>query len=169
MLSICRLALTLLLGAAGIALAAFHAWLLVWRLAEGQIAEPLVALRWILAGVLVMALAALRRAGIPLLLSRRGTIVWVLVALLHAHTSGGPVVHSADARSTAALLVVLPGAATGIVATALLLMAGAAVRRGSRFAIPLRPMWALNCRQAPPPAHGFGPALPARAPPLPVV
>jgi hypothetical protein len=169
MLSICRLALTLLLGAAGIALIAFHAWLLVWRLAEGQIAEPVVALRWILAGVLVTALGALRRAGIPILLSRRGTVVWILVALLHAHTGGGPVVQSADARSTAALLVVLPVAATGIVASALLLTLGAGVRRGNRFVIPLRPLWALNCRPARPPADWFGPALPARAPPLPVV
>jgi hypothetical protein len=169
MLSIRRFALTLFLGAAGIALAAFHGWLLVWRLAEGQIAEPVVALRWILAGVLVTALAALHRAGIPILLSRRGTVVWILVALLHAHTSGGPVVQAADAESTAALLVVLPGAVTGIVASALLLRVGAGVRRGSHFVTPLRPLWALNCRQALPPADWFGPALPARAPPLPIV
>lgn len=164
-----RRVLASLLVFTGIALAAFHVWLLTWRLADGQFTDPVVALRWILAGVLIASLVALRRVGVPIVFSRQGAIVWLLVALLHGYTGTAPVASSPHEPDTTALLFVLPGAATGIFASALLLAVGAGVRRGNRFVHPLRPLWALNCRQALPPADWFGPALPARAPPLPVV
>ena len=62
----------------------FHAWLFVGQVWDGRAFEPATAARWLLAGGLVLALAALRRTGQPLVLGRRAAAVWLLAALLHA-------------------------------------------------------------------------------------
>jgi hypothetical protein len=72
-----------LTAAAGL-LVGFHAWLFVGQVWDGRAFEPATAARWLLAGCLVLALAALRRTGQPLVFSRRAAAVWLLAALLHA-------------------------------------------------------------------------------------
>jgi hypothetical protein len=70
------------LGLLGGALAAFHAWLFVAQAASGQLVDPGLIFRWVAAGSLLVALAAVRRRGHSLW-SRQGIAIWVLAALLH--------------------------------------------------------------------------------------
>ena len=145
------------LGAVSL-LVAFHAWLLALRLAEGQLGEPTVALRWLAAPILIAALATLRRAGVPLVWGRKAFAFWVLVLLLHwtatpAAERGVPV---------AELLLKLPGTFVTLAAFALLgVAAGRTVRprrqtgRGERVGV----------LRLGPVVNGFLPALAARPPP----
>lgn len=63
-------------------LAAFHGWLFVVQAAEGRLEDPWLVVRWLVAGGLVVALAAVRRRTHSIW-NRRGLAVWVLAALLH--------------------------------------------------------------------------------------
>jgi hypothetical protein len=72
----------LMLSGAGAALALFHAWIFARQIAQGELADPAVAVRWIVAGGLLFALTALWRGG-ESLASRRAVAVWALAALLH--------------------------------------------------------------------------------------
>jgi hypothetical protein len=74
----------------GAALIAFHGWLLASQAAAGRLAEPGVALRWLLAAALVATLMALRQSRHSMW-GRNGVAIWVLAALLH-----GPAVASAN-------------------------------------------------------------------------
>jgi hypothetical protein len=78
-----RLALSASAALASMALVVFHAALLWNQIGDGRLLDPAVATRWGVAVLLVGALAALRRAGVPMLWGRRALVVWVLVALLH--------------------------------------------------------------------------------------
>jgi hypothetical protein len=160
-----RRVLASLLAFTGIALAAFHAWLLTWRLADGQFTDPVVALRWILAGVLIASLVALRRAGVPVVFSRQGAIVWLLVALLHGYAGTAPVASSPHEPDTTALLFVLPGATAGFAATALLLATCFGDRSKDRFIPAAHFLWLLGRREVSPPDSRFTPGLASRAPP----
>jgi hypothetical protein len=99
-----------LLGATGLAatlgLVALHLWLFAERLAQGTLAEPGVALRWIAAVFLGLALVWLRCAGVPLLRGRHALVFWLAVLALHA---GAAVPGTADGPAEAsAWLFVLP-------------------------------------------------------------
>jgi hypothetical protein len=138
-------------------LVAFHAWLLALRLAEGQLAEPTVALRWLAALILIASLAALRRAGVPLVWGRKAFAFWVLVLLLHwtatpAAERGVPV---------AELLLKLPTVVTLVTLTLLGLASGRATRPGRR---DVRGESVAVLRLGPV-SNGFLPALAARPPP----
>ena len=69
--------------AAGALLAAFHVWLLANQMWTGHLTQPDVLLRWLVAGVLVGALAMLGRRGHAVVFGRRAVAVWLLAALLH--------------------------------------------------------------------------------------
>ena len=57
---------------------------LFWnQIGSGRLLDPAVAVRWGMGALLLVALTALRRAGVPVLWGRRALVVWVLVALLH--------------------------------------------------------------------------------------
>ena len=77
----------------GAALVAFHGWLLASQAADGRLADPGVALRWILSAALIASLIALRQSRRSIW-SRKGVAVWVLAALLH-----GPAVAAANANN----------------------------------------------------------------------
>jgi hypothetical protein len=78
-----RRALSTTVALSVLALVVFHAALFWHQLGDGRLLDPAVAARWGLGGLLLVALGALRRAGVPLLWGRRALVVWVLVALLH--------------------------------------------------------------------------------------
>jgi hypothetical protein len=71
---------------AGGLLVLFHAWLLASQLWEGQLVEPDLALRWMIAAGLVAALAGLRRSGASMFWGRKAVAIWLLAALLHGPT-----------------------------------------------------------------------------------
>jgi hypothetical protein len=103
----------LLIRAVVATLVLFHAWLFASHVARGDLADPGLALRWIVAGGLVTALAVLWRRG-ESLVGRKAVAVWVLAALLH-----GPAL--VDRQVRADDLVSLPGAIASV-----LLIAGPA-------------------------------------------
>jgi hypothetical protein len=135
-----------------------HVSILWARVTQGQLGEPLVAVRWGAAFVLLFALAALRRRGVPLLWGRRALVFWLLVLVLHAgmgvpQDARHPIapeqllfVVPAAVAPACLLLVVLatPLAAAALTGPAFALAHGAAIavparRRGFRLALASRP------------------------------
>lgn len=62
----------------------FHAHLLWDRITNLTLFEPLVALRWGTAVLLIAALVRLQHIGVPLFRGRRALILWLVILLLHA-------------------------------------------------------------------------------------
>ena len=98
-------------GLSGAALVAFHGWLLASQFAAGRLADPGLALRWLIAAALVAGLAALHRTGASIW-SRKGVAIWILAALLH-----GPAV-AAGAADQSGVLALPEAVATVIVQVA---------------------------------------------------
>ncbi|MEZ5421367.1 MAG: hypothetical protein R2708_29065 [Vicinamibacterales bacterium] len=71
----------------GALLGGFHLWLLGNQAWNGQLAEPDVVVRWVLAIALAGGLVALKRRGASLF-SRQAVALWVLAALLHGPALG---------------------------------------------------------------------------------
>jgi hypothetical protein len=110
-------------AASALGLVVFHAALFWNHIGEGRLLDPAVAARWGIGALLLLAMAALRRAGVPLLWGRRALVVWVLVALLHwtsapAADGGTP----ARGGAMALLLVDLPAGAVTLLAASLVLL-----------------------------------------------
>ena len=106
----------------------FHVWLLGRQILEGQLADPGLLLRWMIAAGLVAALVHLARRGQPLLWGRRATAVWLLAAVLH-----GPAIAGELADHT---LAGLPEAVTALVE-----IAAASVVAGLGLAVLQRRQW----------------------------
>lgn len=140
-------------------LVAFHGWLFTLRLVEGRFAEPGVALRWAAAVLLLAGLAALRRAGVPLLWGRKALVFWVLVVLLH--WTAAPVAE--PGLEVDGLLIALPATlASAIVLGGLLLAPG----NGLALPLPTRaPGLRLWIAGPPELRDAFLPLLAARPPP----
>ena len=77
-----------ILAAAAAALALFHVWLFAGQALQGELADPARLARWLFALLLLAALAACYRAGVPLLRGRRAVAIWLLAALLHGPAIG---------------------------------------------------------------------------------
>ncbi len=71
-------------------LAVFHGRLLWQRLTDGSLLQPVVVARWGVSVLLIAALLRLWSRGLPVLRGRRAGVLWLIVALLHAFTPGGP-------------------------------------------------------------------------------
>jgi hypothetical protein len=69
--------------AAGALLALFHVWLFAGQAWEGQLSDPALLVRWLLAVGLVAALIGLRRQRASIYRGRKAVAIWVLAALLH--------------------------------------------------------------------------------------
>ena len=65
-------------------LAAFHADLLLGRIADGSLASPVVAARWAATVGIAAWAMALRRRGTSLWKGRSAVAFWLVVALVHA-------------------------------------------------------------------------------------
>jgi len=74
--------LSLVIRTAVAILVLFHGWLFISQVAQGELANAGLALRWSVAGGLVTTLTVLWRRG-ESLAGRRAVAVWVLAALLH--------------------------------------------------------------------------------------
>jgi hypothetical protein len=61
----------------------FHVWVFGSQLWTGQLAEPGLVLRWLIAAGLVAGMVALRRRGESMLWGRKAVSIWLLAALLH--------------------------------------------------------------------------------------
>ncbi|HWI17065.1 MAG TPA: hypothetical protein VNT81_04935 [Vicinamibacterales bacterium] len=83
----------------------FHAWVFGSQLWTGQLSEPGLIARWLLAAGLITALVALARSGESILWGRKAVSIWLLAALLH-----GPAM--ADGRLSAIDQPSLPEVAT---------------------------------------------------------
>ncbi len=137
-----------------------HVSILWARVTQGQLGEPIIAVRWAAALVLLLALVALRRRGVPLLWGRRALVFWLLVLVLHAGM-GIP----QDARHPIApeqLLFVVP-AAVGTASVLLVLLVtqlAAGELAGPAEALALAAAGGLPVRRT-----GFRLALASRPPP----
>jgi hypothetical protein len=136
----------LMLSGAGAALALFHAWIFARQAAQGELADPAVALRWIVAGGLLAGLAVLWRRG-ESLLGNKAVAVWVLAALLH-----GPAI---TGRLGALDRPALPEAITsalqlvaGVASLGLVLLASLALRRRAPAPAFNRASRPAPCRRA---------------------
>jgi hypothetical protein len=136
-----------LLRFAGAGLVAFHLWLIVDMAADGRLADPIVAFRWLVAVGLAGGLVALRRAGIPIVRSRQGAALWVLVVLLHASAAGSMPGQVPGDPGDMALLFVVPAAPA-----ALAVAVGVLVVCGRRLAATVPPalltLWRIEGRRA---------------------
>jgi hypothetical protein len=108
-------------GAAGL-LVVFHAWLLTRQLWDGELAEPGLVLRWMIAAGLVAAIVGLRRSGAPAFWGRKSVSIWLLAALLH-----GPAMANAPGRGESPALPEAVTAAMQIAAASVMLGLGLAV------------------------------------------
>lgn len=82
------------LGRAAVAvLVVFHAWLFGLHLLAGRAFEPGTAIRWALAGGILLGFRALGRRGLPLFSGRPAVVLWLLVVIIHcsAASDGGGV------------------------------------------------------------------------------
>lgn len=123
----------MLIRGAGATLALFHGCLFASQIAKGDLADPGLALRWIVAGGLVTALVALWRRG-ESLVGRKAVAVWVLAALLHGPALAGRQMRADD-------LVSLPGTFVSVLliggpAAGLTLLLLAALTRRHRSSAP---------------------------------
>jgi hypothetical protein len=74
----------------GALLGGFHLWLLANQASSGQLSEPGVILRWLIAFALGTGLVAIKRRG-GSLISRQAVAMWVLAAVLHGPALGNDV------------------------------------------------------------------------------
>ncbi len=84
-------ALQAALRASYVLLVVYHTFLLAWHVWEGRLLQPETSIRWVLGGMLFAGFLWLRRLEIPLFWGRKAVVLWLLVALLHAHAALRPV------------------------------------------------------------------------------
>jgi len=154
--------LALALGRAALAVVVVqHGLLLVERLRDDSIAEPLVALRWGLAAIALGLAAIYRRRGLTVFSGRSGLAFWLLGLLLHVGATPVPAVGIPSENLLVALpigIVTTLAVAFGASRIAAILIArsqpGSApkpVLRPPR-ALPAAPVLSLRFAPRPPPA-----------------
>lgn len=151
----------------GATLVAFHLWLLASQAWTGQLAEPGLVLRWLVAGGLVVGLAVLRRRGEPVVFGRKAVTLWLLAALLHgpAITQHGLTAEAPGVPEAVSVATQVAVAALAAGLAALLLVAGARVRRLSAQRVTLLQRAALRAVSAA--TRGLRALAAPRPPPLP--
>jgi hypothetical protein len=140
-----RLAVSAAAAVSALALVVFHIVLFWNQIGDGRLLDPAVAARWGMSALLLVALAALRRAGVSVLWGRRALAVWVLVALVHwAAAPPANVASIAQSGAQAAqVLLDLPlgGAAALLVAASLMLLFLLGARGRTNGARAMRVRW----------------------------
>lgn len=154
-----------LLRVAGAALVLFHVWLFLSMAAQGRLSDPAVTFRWLVALGLALGLLALRRAGIPLVLSRQGAALWVLVVVLHASAFSGPAVPLTEPVADVAALFVLPATSAVVTVVAAWLLVRTRARCAAASSFVPRPLWWLRAFDVAPGSPLVVSPLAPRAPP----
>lgn len=131
----------------GALLLAFHAWLLISQVWDGQLADLALLGRWAAAAGLVWALWSLRRQGAPMFWGRKAVAIWLLAALLH----GPALAERFDARDAPALpeiAVTLARSTLSLSVLAGVLLFLALIVRARQSAAARRPVLCLDqkCR-----------------------
>ena len=150
--------------AAGALLGLFHVWLFAGQAWNGQLGDPALLLRWLLAGGLVAALVVLRRQGASIFRGRKAVAIWVLAALLH----GPAVARRIDRLSEPALPEFVVTLTQLAAASGLVLTLAWAFGRMSRRRIGTAPAYRIPVtfsRAGLSPVRGFDPFAP-RPPPI---
>jgi hypothetical protein len=156
-----------LLVAAAAGLVVFHGWLLFARLTSGNPLDPIAALRWGGAGLVLVSLFSLRRLGISLVRSRHAAIVWLLAALLHAGVAVPVPGATGPLRTPPGLLVALPAvSATVLTLVTALSLARRRPRAVGARRIPLTALWRIHVPCPAPTFDGFALCVAPRPPPL---
>ena len=101
-------------AAIGGTLVLFHGWLLASQILKGELSDPGLVLRWMVAGGLVTALATLRRRGGSMFLGRKAISIWLLAALLHGPVVAGAVAHDGSPALPEAVTALVQIAAASI-------------------------------------------------------
>lgn len=156
-----------LLGAVAVALAIFHARLLWQRLSDQTVFEPFVAAKWLVTGVLLLALWRLKANGHQLFLGRRAGVIWLLALLLHVQLPVVPVGAAAlpEGGEPVGWLFALPvGVSVGAALAVVLGLALAAAALGSSNRSPASR--AVRTRRRGVTLLGSLPSLASRPPPL---
>jgi hypothetical protein len=149
--------------AACAALALFHLWLLVEQAWAGELLEPWLLLRWLVAGVLAAGLVSVLRSGASGFWSRRTVALWVLGAILH-----GPLLMDrvgVDTQGLPEAAAILVQIATLSAAASAVILLAAAFRRTPRTSRSGRDVSA-GVTLAPSRSLGFVQAFAPRPPPL---
>jgi hypothetical protein len=159
-----RPVLSLAAAALVLSLSALHGWLLWLRISQGRLLEWGVAIRWGVGALLLLALLALRRRGVPLFWGRKALALWVLVLLIHwtAPAASGGVREEGPVPPP--ILFVLPASAWSLALAAGLLWAGSRERRARVVLAGGAPLRRLEAGEGPR-AAGFAVPLFARPPP----
>ena len=101
--------------ALGGTLVLFHGWLLASQVVKGELSDPGLVLRWLVAAGLMMALATLGRRGYEsMFLGRKAISVWLLAALLHGPVVAGAVAHDGSPALPEAVTALMEIAAASI-------------------------------------------------------
>ena len=100
--------------ALGGTLVLFHGWLLASQIWDGELSEPGLVLRWMVAAGLVTALAGLRRRGESMFLGRKAIAIWLLAALLHGPAVAGAAAHDESPALPEAVTALVQIAAASI-------------------------------------------------------
>lgn len=150
------------------ALVLFHVWLLGRSFSDQTLFEPIVAIKWLAAGLLLVGLGYLRANGHLVLRGHRAGVFWLLVLLLHVQLPVAPTTtdpaEPATQLAASGWLWALPATVSVGVSFALgfgllLLAAGRAP-----VAVPRRG-WVVTVHRRGRPVTGAIPALACRPPP----
>lgn len=156
------------LGVVAAVLGLFHLRLLWSRLSDATMFEPVVAVKWFAAALLLASLWWMRARGHQLFGGRRAAILWLVAILLHVQLPAplaSPVADGA-VESTGWLLALPVGVSLGVgLARGLARLLSGAV--GASL-VPPRPDRAPSLLSRLTPLVGALPALYSRPPPLPV-
>jgi hypothetical protein len=124
----------------GALLMAFHVWLFVGQVWDGQFANLALASRWIIAAGLIAGLVNLHRRGVSVIRGRRPVAIWLVAAILH-----GPAL-ARDVDVNAAIpevVATIARVAAGLTILGVVLLIGVAGLR-RRDTSPLRALAVLD-------------------------
>ena len=113
--------LSALLGLGTATLVAFHVWLFWGQWQLGQLADPLLAVKWGGSALIVATLVALQRRGIPLFRGRQALVIWTLAAVIHVGADSTAIAASPEFSPTGLTFVVPTVAGVTLIAACALL------------------------------------------------
>ena len=137
----------------------FHSQLLWQRIASFTLFEPLVAVRWCAAMLLLAGFVGLQRAGVSVIWGHKALILWLLVLLCHAGAVSPASGHQPLAEPGLLLAISLWGFALRVILGELDRLAGGGVPLGARLlptdrppGLPRDPRFLEPLSPRPPPA-----------------